>query len=139
MNARDILEIVTASPGIDTREIMGVVSGIAFEDMDRHTKQRVMGAVSAKLNNLRRQGMVRVEGNRPPRWWPTDTLTPSPMRGRENPVMVEHEGQTMLLAEYCKLYGLEYGLMAGRIRLGWSLHDATVVPKFGKRENYARV
>jgi len=49
-------------------------------------------------------------------------------RNMRNNVVVEYEGQSMLLVDVVEKLGLRRGIVYGRLRMGWSLADALAVP-----------
>lgn len=48
---------------------------------------------------------------------------------RRNSRYFEINGETHTLSEWCELSSVEYGLVKGRLRLGWSIEDALTTPK----------
>lgn len=49
-------------------------------------------------------------------------------RNQQRSVYVEYEGERMLLIDLCAKLGINRGIMYGRLRNGWSLGDALLIP-----------
>jgi hypothetical protein len=48
-------------------------------------------------------------------------------------IMIEYQGQTRTLKEWCEQLNLEYDRMFGRLRRGWSIEQAFSLPRNKKR------
>lgn len=96
-----------------------------------------MGATYTKMGSrvskLMAQGYIRKISSNPSRWSVTEKITP--IRKSKDPVRLEVEycGERMCLSEATRMTGVNYQTVRSRIKLGWAVEDALIVPAGKKR------
>lgn len=53
-------------------------------------------------------------------------------RNRSSTIWAVIDGKSHTLTDACKILGVSYGMVRGRLRLGWYMNDALYTPKGGK-------
>lgn len=126
-NMIDVLEAIKASPGltaIELRDVMGYDLSMIWN----------------RIHRLEKQGYI-VRDDSTDKWFVTDIITPlKKAKNKKRELrMIEHDGQSKCLKEWCRELGMNYSTVRGRIdRYGWSVEDALTVPIGMSRKNKER-
>ena len=113
----EILSTIQSHPLISTEELaemFGITSTVT----------------ASKLSKLLRQGYIKRTSKRPSHWVlikgacePKKSTKPSQLR------MIERDGRTMCLKDWCRELGLNYSTVSARLHKGgWSIEEALTTP-----------
>lgn len=127
-NMIDVLEAIKTSPGltaIELKDMMGCDLSMIWN----------------RIYRLEKQGYV-VRECYTDRWFATDSITPlkkAKKKKKKELRVIERDGQSKCLKEWCRELGMNYTTVRGRIdQYGWSVEDALTVPIGMSRKNKER-
>lgn len=114
----DILNMIEAHPGL---------TNIELGDFFKVTYQEI----GTRLSRLSRQGYIHNKGDG---WHINSSIVPKRTPHPRNLILLEIDGRTQCMADWCREFKMPYSTVMSRIRRhGWSALDAVTVPIGRKR------